>query len=125
MLGLCSGCSGRDRDLPVPYRSVAVPVERLTDPTTRAAGRTLYLTHCALCHGLRADGHGSRRSAFARPPADFTRPSWRQRTTPRRVYFVVREGLHGTPMPAWKGTLNEDDTWAVTAYLLSVAERGP
>jgi mono/diheme cytochrome c family protein len=122
MLGLCSGCSAPDGDLPVPYRRVAVPVERLADPAARARGRALFLTHCAICHGERADGRGRRRSAMTRPPADLSRPEWRRRTSPRRLFFVVREGLRGTPMPAWKGTLDADQTWDVVAYLRSLPE---
>jgi mono/diheme cytochrome c family protein len=125
MLGLCSGCSGPDGDLPAPYRRLEVPVERLADPAARERGRGLYRAHCALCHGERADGHGRRRAAFVRPPADFTQRAWRRSVTPRRVYFSVREGLRGTPMPAWKATLSEEQAWDVTAYLLAVAEPGP
>jgi mono/diheme cytochrome c family protein len=125
MLGLCSGCSGPNGDLPAPYRRVTVPVERLAEPAARAAGRRLYTAHCAICHGERADGRGRRRAAFARAPADFTQPSWRRSVTPRRVYFTIREGLRGTPMPSWKGNLSAEATWELTAYLLSVAEQGP
>jgi mono/diheme cytochrome c family protein len=35
------------------------------------------------------------------------------------VYFAIREGVHGTPMPAWK-SLDEDATWDLVAYVLSV-----
>jgi mono/diheme cytochrome c family protein len=43
---------------------------------------------------------------------------------PRRTFFVVREGLRGTAMAAWK-ILTVDQTWDVVAYVLSVAELGP
>ena len=35
-----------------------------------------------------------------------------------------REGVRGTPMPAWKA-LGEGETWDIVAYVLSVAELGP
>jgi mono/diheme cytochrome c family protein len=44
--------------------------------------------------------------------------------TPRRVYYVIREGIRGTPMPAWK-TLDAEQTWDLVAYVMSVAELGP
>lgn len=122
MLGLSSGCSSPDGELPAAYRTVAVPSARLADGEARARGRTLFLAHCALCHGERADGHGARRSALARHPADFTSRTWRQRTSPRRAFWAVREGLPGTPMPAWKGALSEEQSWDLVAYLLSLAE---
>jgi mono/diheme cytochrome c family protein len=82
----------------------------------------LFLEHCAICHGERADGRGLRRNLSIRP-ADFTVPAWRERVDARWVYYVVREGVRGTPMPAWK-ILSEDETWDVAAYVLSVAEFG-
>jgi mono/diheme cytochrome c family protein len=117
-------CSGPDRDLPSAYRELAVPKAELRSPEARARGRELYLQHCKLCHGERADGQGVRRSSLSARPADFTDPSWRARVTPRHVYFVVREGVSGTPMPAWP-SLTPSETWDLVAYLLSVAEARP
>lgn len=115
-----SACSGPDGNLPEPYRRLSVPAERLESPQARARGRTLFLDHCALCHGDRADGHGVRQQALSTPPRDFTDRAWRERTTPRRVFYVIREGSAGTAMPAWK-TLDEAQTWDLTAYLLAVS----
>jgi mono/diheme cytochrome c family protein len=36
------------------------------------------------------------------------------------VYFAIREGVQGTPMPAWKA-LDENSTWDLVGYILSVA----
>jgi mono/diheme cytochrome c family protein len=43
--------------------------------------------------------------------------------TPERVFYVIREGMRGTPMAAWK-VLGENETWDLVAYVLSVAEHG-
>jgi high-affinity iron transporter len=72
-----------------------------------------------LCHGERGDGHGQRASGFAKPPADFTDPYWRQRATPRRVFYAVREGVRGTAMPSWDW-LSDDEAWDLVAYVLSL-----
>ena len=117
-----SACRSREADLPGPYRDVAVPVERLRSAAARNHGRELFLEHCALCHGERADGHGVRQSALSSPPRDFTDRAWRDRTSPRRVFYVIREGSPGTAMPAWK-SLDVSDTWDLAAYLLAVGER--
>jgi mono/diheme cytochrome c family protein len=81
------------------------------------------LRHCALCHGERADGRGVRRN-LSSDPRDFTSPAWRRRTSPRQVYAVIRDGVQGTAMPAWR-TLDEAATWDLVAYVLAVAEEGP
>jgi mono/diheme cytochrome c family protein len=114
------GCNGDA--LPPDYRALEVPEARLASAEARRRGRDLFLEHCAICHGQRADGRGPRSGASIRP-ADFTELAWRQRMDPRRTFFVVREGLRGTPMGGWK-ILTADQTWDVVAYVLSVAEMG-
>lgn len=116
-----SACETADGSLPASYRDTPVPAERLRSAGAREQGRRLFLEHCALCHGEAADGRGVRREGLSRPPADFTSPLWRQRMTPRRAYFVIREGVRGSPMPSWKA-LDSDDTWDLVAYLLSLTE---
>ena len=64
-----------------------------------------------------------RSRSLSSPPADFSDPSWPGRTSPRRTFEIIRSGVPGTSMPAWK-VLDEDETWALVAYLHSVATRG-
>jgi mono/diheme cytochrome c family protein len=114
-----TACRGPDADLPEAYRRVAVPEARLGSPEARARGRALFAADCALCHGERGDGRGRRSSGFAKVPANFTDPAWRRGATPRRVFFAIREGVHGTPMPSWRW-LSEGETWDLVAYVLSL-----
>jgi mono/diheme cytochrome c family protein len=112
LLGL-SGCEAPGGD----------PPERFASREARARGRDLFVRHCAICHGEGADGRGQRRYSLSGPPADFTDPSWSERTPPPRAFTVIRDGVPGTSMPAWK-VLDEDQTWDLVAYLHSVAEHG-
>ncbi len=109
-----------DGDLPPSYRAIRVPGERLASADARERGRRLFLEHCALCHGERADGRGVRREGLSSPPRDFTDPSLRRKTSPRRMFFEIREGVRGTAMPSWKA-LDEGQTWDLVAFLRSVA----
>jgi high-affinity iron transporter len=110
----------RDGDLPPSYRSLRVPEESLASTSARERGRRLFLANCALCHGVRADGRGERREGLSSSPRDFTDPTVRERISPRRMFFAIREGLRGTSMPSWKG-FGERETWDLVAYLRSVA----
>jgi high-affinity iron transporter len=114
-----TACRGGDSDLPEAYRRLKVPEARLRSPEARTRGRALFAASCALCHGERGDGRGLRSSGFAKAPADFSNPAWRRQARPRRVFFAIREGLRGTPMPAWS-SLSDDETWDLTAYVLSL-----
>jgi high-affinity iron transporter len=97
-----------------------VPGERLVSAEARERGRMLFLEHCALCHGAGADGRGVRREGLSSPPRDFTDPSVRRKSSPRRMYYEIREGVRGTAMPSWKA-LDEGQTWDLVAFLRSVA----
>lgn len=117
------GCHrGVDDDLPPAYRRIEVPQDVLTSAAARDRGETLFAAHCALCHGARGDGQGPRREGLEPPPRDLTNPVWRAATSPRRVFFAIREGLHGTAMPGWSA-LSEADDWDLTAYVLSLSRR--
>ena len=108
--------------LPAEYRQLEIPEELLASPEARARGRDLYFQHCALCHGARADGKGVRQNLSSRPRS-FLDPAWRQRSSPRSVFHVIQKGLAGTAMPAWKN-LDNDQTWDLVAYVLSVSGTG-
>jgi mono/diheme cytochrome c family protein len=119
-----SACRGRDGGLPERYGDAAVPEAALASVEARNRGRALFLEHCALCHGERADGRGVRREGLTSPPRDFTDPAWRLRTSPRRVFFTIREGVRGTAMPGW-AALGDSEVWDLVAYLRSVSGNRP
>lgn len=116
------GCADVDSDLPRPYRRIALPQARLESEAARSRGRALFLSHCALCHGDHGDGQGIRREGLSESPRDFTNRTWRESTSPRHVFFAIREGIQGTPMPGWK-SLTVDDAWDLTAQVLSLGEQ--
>ena len=117
---MLSGCANADGDLPREYRRLEVPAALLRSTEARARGRALFVEHCALCHGERGDGRGQRSEGLTRAPRDFTNAEWRRSTSARHVFYAIREGLSGTPMPQWK-SLSEQDAWNLTAYVLSLA----
>lgn len=112
------GCNGAA--LPEGYGSLEVPEAQLQALEVQQQGRGLFLRHCAICHGERADGRGVRRN-LSLAPRDFTDPVWQRRTTPEELFYVIREGRPGTPMAAWK-TLDPDETWALVSYLMAVGD---
>ncbi|MBW2191161.1 MAG: cytochrome c [Deltaproteobacteria bacterium] len=101
----------------VDYSKIEVPVDRIASDEARDRGRALFRAKCALCHGVRANGHGARRQGLSGQPANFN-------TGPRRIYRVLSEGKRGTSMPAWP-TLSDEEKWEVVAYVLGVSEDGP
>jgi cytochrome c oxidase cbb3-type subunit III len=117
MFLVCLGCErGRGTDA-----TDSVPV---ADPAARARGKVTYMTYCVLCHGERGDGHGVRRSNLSSAPRDFTDPTWLKRTTPSSTFLAIKDGVAETPMPAWRGALDDAAIWDVVAYVRSLGEAG-
>lgn len=113
-----------EREVPAAYRSLAIPAARLADPTARERGRALFLRNCALCHGERGDGQGERRAGLSSPPRDLTDPAWQARTSPLRMFALLREGVPGTAMPSW-AALSAEETWDLVAYVRSLVPHQP
>ncbi|MGY0195506.1 c-type cytochrome [Leptothrix sp. BB-4] len=79
-------------------------------------GEALFLANCAFCHGADATGRNWI-GQFMEPPArDLTAlpPAAR---TPAHLRRVIRDGLPGTSMPAWRQVLQREQVEAVVAYL--------
>lgn len=119
-----SGCSRAGGDLPAAYRDLPVPAVRLGSEAARERGRSLFREHCALCHGLAADGHGERRHGLSPPPVSFASRDWRRGASAIRVFYFIREGKRGTAMPGWRAA-SPDQAWDLVAYVMSVANQGP
>jgi len=116
-----SACSAQDD---ASTFGVVVPLDQLASDDVRERGRAVFLKNCAICHGSEADGNGVRREGLSRRPPNFGNKDWRENAEPGQLYAVVSEGKRGTSMPAWP-TLDDEERWAVVAYVLRVSGEGP
>ena len=55
-------------------------------------------------------------------PPDFTRDDLRAGTALPDLYRAVAAGIGGTAMPSWKGSLPEEDLWALAYYVRSLVD---
>ena len=104
--------------------------ERAADPARLALGRQLYAQHCANCHGAKLEGQPDWRQRLPNgrmpaPPHDESGHTWHH--TDRVLFGITKHGLtppHAPPgyesdMPAFAGTLSDDEIRAVLAYIKS------
>ena len=84
---------------------------------TEARGETLFQKNCAFCHA--ADGTARNWiGSFMEPhPRDLTKSPVMDSMTRTRLRTVIRDGLTGTSMPAWKSVLSEQQIEDVIAYV--------
>jgi mono/diheme cytochrome c family protein len=55
-------------------------------------------------------------------PPEFTYDSVRSAKTVDDLYVRLNAGVGGTAMPSWKGTLQDDEIWAVAYYVKSLMD---
>jgi mono/diheme cytochrome c family protein/peroxiredoxin len=112
---------GRGPSIPPP------PVPAATAPASPGSARLLagglvYRVHCLRCHGAEGHGDGPDAAHLASPARDFASPSgWRHGATPKAIRKATVEGVPGTPMLPWGGSLSAPDLEAVVSYVHSLA----
>lgn len=127
---LVTACNKKEPDntaVSPPPAPAVVESARSLDPALLARGAQLFVAHCALCHGPRAQGHPDWQtpgdgSFAAAPPLDGTGNDWK-RSRAQLVHTIMQgaQGKDGTEtMPAWKGRVSERDVDAVVAWLQSL-----
>lgn len=79
-------------------------------------GRALYLQNCAVCHGESGRGDGPAAATLPVRPADLT--AHVPFHSDEFFFYVITNGF-GQVMPAFGGTLSEEDRWHIINYLRS------
>jgi cytochrome c oxidase cbb3-type subunit 3 len=81
------------------------------------AGEQLFQKNCAFCHA--ADGTGKNWiGSFLQPhPRNLTDPQFMSTMTRTKLKTVIRDGLPGTTMSAWKNVLDDEQIDSVIAYI--------
>ena len=99
------------------YARHDVPPELISATEIEKKGEKIFQDNCAFCHA--ADGTGKNWiGSFLEPrPRDLTNPYFMQDMSPQRLESIIKEGLTGTTMPAWKDVLSENEIQALIAYI--------
>ena len=80
-----------------------------------AAGKTLWSTHCASCHGKTGLGDGNKAAQLKTTPPDFTKAAF-QTQSDGSLYYKVAEGRDD--MPSFKKKIPEqEDIWNLVVYM--------
>ena len=104
--------------IPAPYSSLNNPLPRTRKTVER--GSVVYKQNCASCHGATGAGDGAAGQNLVPPPANL---AWLAQMPMAQwdpfMYWTIAEGgaPFGSAMPAFKGALSKDDSWAVIAYI--------
>lgn len=92
---------------------IATP--RLDDEALIARGALCFRDHCVQCHGgpgVAQGGIGRSMQPLPGPLVDAP-----QHWKPRELYWITRNGIKMSGMPAWQHRLADDELWAVVAFM--------
>lgn len=105
----------RDRSITLHAKNITVP-SKLNDPAVVMEGFTHYQEMCVSCH--RAPGlEASEISKGLNPtPPNFSRMK-KLGMSPAELFWVIKNGIRMTGMPAWGITHDDEKIWAITAFV--------
>ena len=86
-------------------------------------GMKLYTMNCSVCHGtLDMKPSPLEHSMYPPPPqfilAPLDDPEW-------HINYAIKTGIRYTGMPAWRGTLSDQDIWKLTLFLSRIEKMPP
>ena len=106
--------------LPLHARGISRPPKITT--AALLEGRKIFRQRCSLCHGGTGRGDSSLAPAFYPPVPDLTATAIK-RWSDRDLFWTIQNGIRMTGMPAWRSSLNDQETWDVVAYVRHLSER--
>jgi len=86
------------------------------DQRALSTGRAAYTGSCAVCHGATGDGRGAFGLTTYPPATDLTSENARSKTD-AQLFWIVKNGLGFTAMPAFGDQYQDSDIWAMVAYI--------
>jgi predicted CXXCH cytochrome family protein len=89
-----------------------------------AAGRGLYQRDCQVCHGVDGRGQTAAGSGLYPPPIDLGAAALqRRKRTDGEIFFLIRNGIRNTGMPAWQ--LPDQEIWQLVSFLRNLPPTAP
>jgi mono/diheme cytochrome c family protein len=96
-------------------RAEEIRVPLLSDPALIERGFYHFRERCVQCHGAPGIARDDIGKGLTPIPANLveTAREW----TAAEIYWTVKQGVKMTGMPAWKFTYEEEDLWAIVAFI--------
>ena len=89
-------------------------------PESIAAGRRVYGTFCASCHGSSGKGDGPMPPEGSKP-ANLIDEQWDHGSTDGEIFATIRDGVGPKfDMDSWEGKITEENMWNVVNYIRSL-----
>jgi len=104
----------------VERRASDIEVPDLDDDSLILAGANDYNSMCAACHGAPGINPEAMGQGLNPPPPDLAEEA--AEMTPAELFWVTKNGIKMTGMPAWGVTHDDDAIWPVVAFMTNLPE---
>jgi mono/diheme cytochrome c family protein len=100
--------------------SVGRHAEEMEAPASASLGQVrrgfcAYETHCAACHGAPAVSRQQWVSGMEPAPPYLLDVA--QRFSPRELFWITKNGIKMTGMPAWRNSVSDEQLWDLVGFL--------
>jgi mono/diheme cytochrome c family protein len=102
----------------VARRAAGIEVPDLDDQGLRIAGVNDFAAMCAGCHGAPGQKPEAAGLGLNPPPPDLAESA--ARMTPAELFWVTKNGIKMTGMPAWGVTHDDASIWPVVAFMTTL-----
>lgn len=107
--------TAKDRSISKRIQNITIP--NLEDSASFKIGFVHYNAMCATCHGGPGiDPDELSKGLFPAPPKFYKSNDMPE---PAEAFWVIKNGIKFTAMPAFGPTHDDDKIWAITAFLLN------
>jgi mono/diheme cytochrome c family protein len=89
-----------------------------------ADGREHFGHHCGICHGLDGQATGVPFADKMSPPVPELSSKDVQDYTDGQLKWIIVNGINPSGMPAWKGTLTDEEMWKVVDFIRHLPPKG-
>jgi mono/diheme cytochrome c family protein len=105
----------RERSIAVRSKGIAVP--DLKVPSLLDTGRVHYHAMCRQCHGAQVPTENELTKGLYPKPPSMASGKVQRELGDAQLFWVIKNGLKMTAMPAFGTTHSEDELWGIVAYL--------
>ena len=112
------------RDRSIASRSQSMQIPDLADPERVKAGIRSYQAMCRVCHGRPGEEPSPIREGLNPQPPKLGSERIRHRTD-AELFWVIKNGIRMTGMPAFGKTHKDDDLWSIIAFVRRLPNMRP
>jgi mono/diheme cytochrome c family protein len=114
LIGMAFTIAQQPKPWPVPDAAAKAVNPVKSNAESISAGKALWNTHCASCHGKKGLGDGTKAAQLKTQPADLSTATF-QSQTDGSVFYKISEGRED--MPSFKKKIPDaEDIWSLVVF---------